>query len=140
MASIVAIADGLEARCATIVGLTASSEWTDNPVTPGVIALPAERDFIRATTFSGRWSVFFRLLVIVSESAGIGPGFRKLYDYLNTSGDTSITAAIEGDTTLGGVAEGIDLGAAVWRGVGFHELGGVRYIGAFLDNLEVYVT
>jgi len=140
VASIVAIADGLEARCATIEGLTASSEWVDNPITPGVIALPAERDFIVPTTFAGRYSVFFRLLVIVSESAGVGAGFRALYDYLDPSGDTSIIAALEGDRTLGGIAEDTNLGAVVWRTVGFHDVGGARYIGGFLDNIEIYVN
>lgn len=144
MASIVAIADGLEARCATIAGLTAYSEWAANPVVPAIMALPPDpgstNRFLFPTTFDSRYTVVFGLLLMVSHSAGLDAGMRALYPYLDTTGSTSVIAALEADRTLGGIAEDIDLGGAYWTPPGLREFGSVSYMTALLANIEIYIV
>lgn len=138
MADVNEIADGIETRLATISGLQVASEWKDQPNPPAAIVLP-DSPFDEQTTFSGRFTYRFRVLVITSTAPGVAKAVRALNPYLNTSGATSIRAAIDADTTLGGIAEDIALDGAVWDEVGFIEWNGVTYWGAFLRNIEVYV-
>lgn len=138
MADVNAISDALETRLATIHGLQVASEWKDQPNPPAAIVLP-DSPFDEQTTFAGRFTYRFRVLVITSVAASTAKGVRALNPYLNTSGATSIRAAIDGDTTLGGLAEDIALDGAVWDQIGFIEWNGATYWGAFLRNIEVYV-
>lgn len=143
MASVNSIADGLEARLATITGLQVSSEWKDQPNPPAAIVLE-DSPFDQQTTFGGRFNLTFRVLVLVNLGAGIAKAARTLRPYLDTTGTSSIRAAIDGDTTLSGIAEDIDLSQAQWQQVGFQTLGGdvnaVQYWGAVLRPIVVYVA
>lgn len=135
------IADGLEARLATIDGLHTSSEWIKAPRTPQAVLYPPQ---IQQTTFDDRYDLVFDLLVFVSMSQGPGKAARQLNQYMDTAGSTSIMAAIESDTTLGGVAEDVELTGAFWDGreggAGFITINGVEYWGAFLRQITVYVS
>ena len=132
------LADGIETRLATIPGLHAASEWKDNVETPGAIV--QLRRWVR-DSFDNSYTFTFRILVIVQISDRLSQSIRAFHDYTNTSGSTSITAAIEADTTLGGVASDIETGAMEWLGdrpAGFVVWDGVTYWGGYLENIVVY--
>lgn len=139
MVAINNLSDGLEARLATITGLHPSSEWKENVETPGALIFPPAVVF---DTFDGVYTVTFRILVFVNISAGMGQAARSLNSYMDTSGSTSITAAIAADRTLGSAADDVEITAMRWTGerAGFVEMGNVTYWGAYLENIPVYVS
>jgi hypothetical protein len=136
MATIVELADGIEERLTTISGLRGSSEWQDTVNPP--VAMPLVTD-IRALTFDASWRATFRILVIAGgmSQMGIGRASRALKAYMAPSGAQSIIAALDGDTTLGGVSDTIVLDAAMWGEEREYEINGVRYWGAPLENIVV---
>lgn len=139
MVSINSLSDGLQTRLATIDGLHPSSEWKENVETPGALIFPPSVVF---DTFDGVYTVTFRLLVFVSIAPGIGNAARALNSYMDTSGSTSITAAIAADRTLGGAADDVEITAMRWSGerAGFQMMGGVEYWGAYLENIPVFIS
>lgn len=92
----------LEARLATIPGLTAYDVWTLAPTPPW--AMPRFTGDSEAETFDGRASIRFELWVGVSPR-DFPAAQRALYAYASRSGTSSILAKIEADPTLGGVVE-----------------------------------
>lgn len=108
MAVLNTIMDGFQTRLATISGLTAYSEWPDQPQFPFAAALLGTTE---ETTFDGGEDWLVRLTVVVSAAKGRQRAMRDLAGYVDTSGSGSLVAAIEGDVTLGGaVASLIPLG------------------------------
>jgi hypothetical protein len=139
MATIVELSDGIEERLATISGLRGSSEWQDTVNPP--VAMPLVTN-ISADTFDTRWTATFRILVIAGglPQMGIGRASRALKAYMSPSGNSSIIAALEGDVTLGGVAETVVLDAANWGEEREYVIGSIPYWGAPLENVEVLFT
>lgn len=137
MATLNQIADGIEARLATISGLRGSSEFKETVNPPAAIALVTD---VRPSTFDTRHEATFRVLVVVTLAGGMGKASRALKPYMSPSGAPSIFAALEGDATLGGVAESVLLGEAHWSSEGIWEWGTVAYWGAALENVTVLFT
>ena len=139
MATLVQLSDGIETRLATISGLRGSSEWQDTVNPPVAMPLVTE---VRADTFDTRFTATFRILVIVGglSQMGIGRASRALKAYMSPSGASSIWAALEGDVTLGGVAETVVLDAAAWGEEREYQIGSIAYWGAPLENIEVEFT
>lgn len=139
MVAINDVTDGLQSAIATIGGLIASSQWRDVPETPGALIFPPT---IVQDTFDGSYTLTFRVLVIVNISQGLGLASRALNSYLDTAGSSSVTAAIGADRTLGGAVDDVEITTMRWNGErsGFIAIGAVEYWGAYLENIQVYVS
>lgn len=131
MASVIAVREGLDARLATIAGLRHSA------FAPGVINEPHAFVMVAepAITFDetmGRGSDQLHMNIVLLTPKTSDRVAQALLDpYLAGSGSQSIKAAIEGDPTLGGVADW-----TVVTGVPFYgpmDYDGVMYFGARFD-------
>ena len=134
------ITDAIESQLANISGLYPSSEWRDAIETPGAMLLPPD---IVQDTLDGSYTYTFRLFVFVNVSQGLAMAARQLNDFMDTSGSTSITAALTTDRTLGGVVDDIEPTAWRWTGKdrgGLVQLDSTPFWGAYLDNITVYVS
>ena len=128
MATVSAVRDALQVRLATISGLNAYDVWPDSIQTPAACVLPARGNY--HDTFDGRSAFNFDIMVVV-QAADLKWAQDALDGYLDFSGSSSIAAAIEGDKTLGGSAEGALITG--WRDYGDILINGVGYFGAILD-------
>lgn len=102
--TILQIVQGIETRLKTISGLM-SHDYQPDQITPPVafVGVPSIPEY-RTTFGRGRFTLEPTVTVYVSRSTDI-IGQRKVIDYTDVSGPTSIPAAIEGDRTLGGIVE-----------------------------------
>ena len=106
-ATVSQVADGLKARLATVSGLRTFSyqpEQVNPPVAFPVLESVEYHGAMRGGNVRMRWQIFVvvgRYLDRVAHS--------NLDGYLSYSGATSLRAAIEGDQTLGGVAQSLVL-------------------------------
>jgi hypothetical protein len=139
MATVVELSDGIEERLSTISGLRGSSEWQDTINPPAAMPLLSD---VRALTFDAVWRATFRILVVSGglSQMGIGKASRALKAYMAPSGTESIIAALEGDLTLGGVAETVILDATNWGEEREYQINGVAYWGAPLEGLQILFT
>jgi len=134
VASLTQLRDGLKTRLATISGLRAYAEFPDAVVVPAAIVRPLRGQFRSA--LSGHPQTAFEVLVLVSM-----PRLDKAQDaldpYLADTGASSIFAALEGDRTLGGVADDILVGTDDWdwRDYGGVVVNGIEYLSARIDVL-----
>ena len=128
------VRDGLKTRVEMVSGLRGYDTWPDTFSPPGAVIQPMRGD--PHTTFSGRGSLWFEVVLAVQQSR-LRTAQDQLDDLLDLSGAGSVLAAIEGDVTLAGAAEGLILGG--WRDYGDIEIGGIRYLGAVID-VEVWVV
>lgn len=125
MADINAIRAGLATRLATITGLRVATEQPDNPNPPIAIIVPTGTTY--DDTFQrGMDTSSFTILLMVSRAAE-KQAQRKLDAYCNTTGSTSIKAAIEGDKTLGGAV--FNCRVTEMRNYGQITYGDVTYLG-----------
>jgi hypothetical protein len=119
------IRSGLATRLATITGLRVATEQPDNPNPPIAIVVPVGTSY--DDTFGrGMDTTTFTILVMVGRAAE-RYAQRKLDSYCNTTGATSIKAAIEGDKTLGGKV--FDCRVTEMRNYGQISVGDVTYLG-----------
>ena len=101
-----AVMSGFQTRLDTITGLRVSDGWPDQLNVP--CAFPVLGSVgqggvaIEDRTFDGGFVVNVDVIVLVSQTAGLGRAQRALHDYADDTGGTSIRAAVLGDTTLGG--------------------------------------
>lgn len=126
MASLSAIRTGLKDRLTTIPGLKAYAEAPGTVMVPCAMVLPGPIDFDQSMARGADLFVFeVRLLVgrpvdkLAQEHLDI---------YLAGSGESSVKAAIEGDGTLGGVADWARVVAVLSYGDIEHS--GLPYLGA----------
>jgi hypothetical protein len=117
---------GLANRLATITGLRTSPTLPDQPTPPQAVVYP-ER--VTYDTAFGRGSddYTFVVLVIVGRVAERAAQ-TSLDAYCNSSGATSIKAAIESEPTLGGKA--LDCRVTEMRGQGSLAVGDITYLTA----------
>lgn len=103
MASLSALRAGLKARLDTIAGLNAYAHRVDDIVSPAAVVLPETINY--RDTFDGKYS--YLLVVQLFVEWGTSPAVAEdlMSDYLDSTGATSIIAAIEADGTLGGLAD-----------------------------------
>lgn len=96
------VADGIADRLDTINGLH-SFGYVPDVVTPPMAAVtPDEADYYNAMN-GGDVRYVMRVQLVVAKSA-TRSAQQALYDYMSYSGAKSVRAAIDGDSTLGGVA------------------------------------
>lgn len=126
MASVTALRRGLKNRLATIDGLRAYATVPGQVMTPAAVV---DVDGIRYDSTMARGADDFifvvRLLVSTADDA---TGQDALDAYLAGSGAASMKAAIEGDTSLGGVAHFARVDSV--RAYGQVEYGAITYVGA----------
>jgi len=100
---------GVETRLATISGLRVNDVEPTQPTPPfAFVGVPEIPDY--SSTFgnlvTGRGSFSVSPTVTVGVSAvSDRAGQLKLAGYANPTGSTSVAAAIEGDSTLGGIVD-----------------------------------
>jgi hypothetical protein len=126
MAVMSELRSGLAARVATIPGLRSAATLPDSPTPPQAVVYP---DRVTYDTAFGRGSdeyVFIVLVIVgrVSERTAQ----TSLDAYCNSSGATSIKAAIESEPTLGGKAH--DCRVTEMRGQGSLAIGEITYLTA----------
>jgi len=100
MASMQDLRDGLADRMSTVSGLRTSATVPDNPRPPIAVVMP-ERIVYDLNARRGADTFFFTIILIVARADD-----RAAQDNLDKYlvGDGSIKQAVEGDRTLGGVA------------------------------------
>jgi hypothetical protein len=128
VASLTALRAGIATRLATIAGLRAHEDVPDVVTPPAVTVRPAPETFITFDTTFARGSDDFTFIVtlFVSRSSDRA-GQAALDAYLAGSGAQSIKAAIEGDETLGGIANWCHVAEA--RNYGPFAYGGEQFFG-----------
>jgi hypothetical protein len=106
MASMTALRQGIATRLATIDELNVYAFIPDTIVTPAAIVAPGDETFIQwDTSMSGGSDDYtFRVTLLLPKGSD-EDGQAKLDAYLEESGASSVKAAIEGDETLGGIAD-----------------------------------
>ena len=104
MASLIALRDGIQARLETISGLRCYHNVPDKPELPAalVVAPPNVVTYDESMGGTARW--LFDLVVLVSRWDA-ARAQDAIDPYIDTAGTQSVKAAIEGDGTLGGVAD-----------------------------------
>ena len=112
-ATVSQVADGLKARLATISGLRTFSYQPEQVNPPVAFPILESVEYHRAMQ-GGNVQMRFTVMTIVGRYLD-RVSHSNLDGYLSYSGATSLRAAIEGDRTLGGVAQTLvlDSGAAV---------------------------
>lgn len=118
--------DGIATNLATISGLRTAAEIPDNPSPPiGIVQL---RTVEYDQAFQRGMAVYtFVVTVIVGRSAE-REAQRRLNDYCDNSGASSVKLAIESDKTLGGSA--FDCRVVSMDNIGAIQLGDATYLAA----------
>lgn len=121
-----AIRNALKAAVQTIDGLTGYARVTGQINLPAVIVEPGPISYSE-TLRNGTHGLAYTVVVLVSDTDS-DLAQQLLDEYLAHPSDKSILAAVEADTTLGGVVDWV-----VCRGVssyGLIEYSGTQYVGA----------
>lgn len=130
MALLSQIEAGIKARLDTISGLRTAAEQPDTVNPPAAWPMPREEDFLQ--TFSGMEQTTVDVVVVAAAfQNGYKRGQNAVDPYLSRTGAQSIKSAIEGDQTLGGVAQ--TLAVTRWYARGLIEVNGVDYWGAKIE-------
>ena len=128
MATLSQVRDGLKTRLATISGLRAHDTWPDTVNPPAALVRPTSGGFGESY---GNGTRFDFEIVLVLQLGTLRQAQDALDAYLDSSGSSSIVAAIEGDRTLDGYAD--TLAVTGWRDYGGLEIGTVTYLGCKFD-------
>ena len=132
MADISAIASAIATRVATISTLTnrASAFGKDFVDPPWAVVVPAPGDLWREATFGGGAYDLTFLVKVLEKAAEDRASQDRLSNYMDTSGTSSIKAAVDG--TLGGVVSFAVVTTA-------QNYGDVEYAGAQYYGVEFVV-
>jgi len=123
MTSMSSLRTGLANRLATISGLRSSATIPDNPQPPIAVVMPSRITYDQAF---GRGSDEYEFTILVIVGRVVDRTSQTNLDaYCASSGSASVKAAIEGDTTLGGVAE--DCRVTAMTSQGSLSIGDVTY-------------
>lgn len=118
--------DGIATNLATIAGLRTAAEVPDNPSPP--IAVVALRSIEYDQSFQRGLALYtFTVTVIVGRVAE-REAQRRLNDYSDNEGSSSVKQAIESDKTLGGSA--FDCRVMSLDNIGALQLNDATYLGA----------
>lgn len=118
--------DGIATNLATITGLRTAAEIPDNPSPP--IAVVALRTIEYDQSFQRGLALYtFTVTVIVGRVAE-REAQRRLNDYSDNTGNSSVKQAIESDKTLGGSA--FDCRVVSLDNIGALQLNDATYLGA----------
>ena len=121
------VRDGLKIRLATISALTVYDTIPGDIVTPAAVVAPGAPAVTYDVTQSEQVLYTFAILVFASK-ADERTGQDRVDSYIEPTGALSIKAAIEGDDTLGGVADSTRVVSV--DNYGESEVAGVKYWGA----------
>lgn len=128
MASFTAVRAGLAARLATISGLNPYAVAKGQINEPAAVVEPGSPPIVYNETAS-RGVDTINLVIVLLVSRNIDElAQAKLDAYLAGSGASSIIAAVDGDPTLGGVADWVNISQV--SSYGEVEWGGYKYFGA----------
>jgi len=103
MSTVQELAEGLRQRGETISGLRCYPVMHPKPEPPALCVNGPVR-WTYDETFEGYWRPVFELWILVNP-ADLYRGEQALHSYLAPSGPRSIPAAVNGDPSLGGVAD-----------------------------------
>ena len=121
-----AIRTGLANNLATIAGLRVAAEIPDNPSPPiGIVAL---RTVEYDQAFRRGLAVYTFVVTVVVGRAAERIAQRRLNDYCDNSGTSSIKQALESDKTLGGSA--FDVRVVSMDNIGSLQLSDATYLAA----------
>lgn len=126
MSLIASLRQGLGARLQTITGLRASNYAPDRVSVPAYAIELASLNYDQ--TFGRRVNEVPFTVRIYTSRADDKAGQDRLDAFIDPTGAVSVKAAIEADTTLGGVAETCRVVSLDNYGV--YEVGGTAYFGA----------
>lgn len=124
---------GINTRLATITGLRTYDKWPDSLHVPAAIVRRVGAT--AHTTFASNGLHRFAITVLVTMT-DLSRAQALLDAYTDLSGSSSIIAALEGDATLGGNAEYVEIGD--WGEDGKLLYNDVPYLAAELP-IEVHV-
>jgi hypothetical protein len=127
MSDLSTIVAAIETNLASITGLRTFDVFQGQVPTPAaVIELPDRIDYDQTfASATDGWTI--NVVVLVSRASERG-GRKKLIDYLDGAGATSVKTAIESDVTLGGAAKTTMVREA--KQIGRYTIDGVEYLGA----------
>jgi hypothetical protein len=117
---------GLATNLATISGLRTSAEIPDNPSPP--IAIVQLRTVEYDQAFQRGMAVYTFLVTVIVGRSAEREAQRRLNDYCDNSGVSSVKVAIESDRTLGGSA--FDCRVISMDNIGNLQLGDATYLAA----------
>lgn len=123
------ITQGIKERLETIAGLRCNAVEPANPSPPAAWCFPRSPAAAYDQTFDGGMTWYFSIYVIVGAQND-ATAQTNLMPYLAPSGPKSIKAAVEGDPTLGGVADWATVRSV--ESVGSYPIAANSYIGAVL--------
>lgn len=128
---------GLEVRLATIDGLRVASDGQPDQINPpaAIVQVPPIDNY-HATFQRGRLVLSPTVLVLVSAAVS-RVGQMALAEYADPTGPRSVVTALEGDKTLGGVAE--DLVVRSFRPLGLEDVGEIGYFGGLFTLMVIAV-
>lgn len=131
---IAAIRDGVADRLRLIPGLReVHAEFPDQVNPPAAIVLDRQGDYHQAMGDPGHSEITVEVLILAGAlgASGISRSYRSLDGFISPAGPQSVKAAVEGDVTLGGVANACVV--ARYRDKGRLTFGGPEYIGCRFD-------
>jgi hypothetical protein len=132
VASIAALRDALQTRIATVSGLRAYDTWPSPLMPPAALVRPADPMVEFEEVLGPSTQALYHFEVHVAVGLGDLRSAQDALDgYLSPSGSASVPAAILGDRTLGGLANGTWVRRA--RQWGSELISGVEVLGAILD-------
>lgn len=118
--------DGIATNLATISGLRTAAEIPDNPSPPiGIVQL---RTVEYDQAFQRGMAVYTFLVTVIVGRSAEREAQRRLNDYCDNSGASSVKLAIESDKTLGGAA--FDCRVVSMDNIGAIQLGDATYLAA----------
>lgn len=117
---------GLATNLATISGLRTTAEIPDNPSPP--IAIVQLRTVEYDQAFQRGMSVYTFLVTVIVGRSAEREAQRRLNDYCDNSGASSVKVAIESERTLGGSA--FDCRVISMDNIGNLQLGDATYLAA----------
>ena len=135
MGTLSEIRAGLERRLQTIAGLRASALWPGQVNCPHAVVRPRNHTFrLKPGTDFTKFD-FEVVLLAAPVQSGLERAQALLDAYLDETGAQSVKQALEGDDSLGGVANGVQVTG--WRDYGSLEVGDIEYLGVKFD-VEVW--
>lgn len=139
MATLAAVRTALRVRLLTITPtIDVYRVWPENINAPAACIMPASPGGDPHTTFAGRGSFFFDIIMVGGAlQQGLVKAQDKLDGYMDLSGANSLVGAIEADATLGGNAETVLVGS--WTDYGEIIINSLEYMAARLP-IEVCVV
>ena len=120
------IREGIAKNLATIPGLRTSAFVPDNPTPPIAVVIPNRVEF--DASYQRGMDQFTFDVIVIAARASERNAQRTLDGYCNSTGSTSIKAAIETDKTLGGTV--MDCRVTELTGYGPLAIGEVQYLSA----------